>query len=1166
MKHNATLLLLIATIFLHTNVQAYSQGITLKVSDVTLDKVFNLIQKQTKFVFIYSGKQLAGTKRVSVDVTNEKFEKVMQMVMDGQPLRYELDKEYVIIKGKLPKVEVEPGELTGKVMNEKGEPVAGATISVEGSDIVTATEADGSFVLRNVDAKVTLKVTSVGYEPQRIKLTKDVTSLFIKLLVTAQQMKEVVISTGYQKVSAEKFVGSYSQLDSAAYSRRAGMGIIDRLDGTVNGVLFNKKGAVKTMQIRGISSLGGGNNYSSLLDPLIVVDNFPLDKRFDLNSINPNDVESITVLKDAAATSIWGARAGNGVIVITTKKGKYNRPVGINIASNITIENKPDLYYIPRISGHDFIETERFLYNQGFYDSKLEDVYGWPSVSPVIELLEKREKNQISEDELNELIDELSNVDVREQLNKYIYKPAIRQQHFIGLNGGTNTINYNVSFGFNTVDPNLRGGKGSHQFTINSSTSFRPFKNLEIQAAISLGQERSKIASITLPGLYPYTKLANELNEPLPVPYQIRDAYLDTLSYPGLLDWRYRPLDEIRNANNVSSNKFMNLNFNLTYKLFNWLNMAFSYQYLSQVSTGESKSNLHSYLARDLINRFYNPDPNVDSKLKYPIPVGDILNSTLAESFAQNGRFTLNYFKNLGIHQITAMFGTEVSETSGYSQGNQFYGYNEQNGSYRTNMDFFNFYPNTFASYPGTLSLIPNGQYYRDQPLNRFASLLANFSYTYNNLYTLYASARRDGANVFGVNANNRWKPLWSAGGKWNLSNEKFFSSNWIHSLALRGSYGYSGNVNNTASGKLTIAYSPTLGPFTNFVYGYPTAVNNPDLRWEKVGQINIGVDFSFFKERINGSIDFFRKKSVDLIANYPFDPTTGVNQYPVNSASLKGTGFELNISSINLDKKIRWTTNLGVSHTRTIVTKIYKGGFKANDFIFYGLNPAEGKLAYAISSYKWAGLDSLTGDPLGYLNGKVSKEYNKIANDSIENQKYHGSAIPLYLATFSNSIKYRNISLSFLITGRFSYFFRKPALDIIHRGELTGTSYINDYSIRWQKKGDEKITNVPSVVYPLPPEQSGRDEFYKGAEINVLRADNIKLQDIRIQYDWVRKGNSNFPIRSAQLFFYPNNLNLIIWRANKSSLDPDFTSGVSSDPTAAPPPKTWTFGINVSF
>ena len=174
MKHYATLLLLIVAIFLHTNVQAYSQGITLKVSDATLDKVFNLIQKQTKFVFIYSGKQLVGTKRVNVDVINEKFEKVMQMVMDGQPLRYELDKEYVIIKAKFPILNEnhlsKPGELVGRVTNEKGEPIAGATITVKGTDLMTSSALDGFFSLKEVNEKAVIVVTSVGYEPKIVNI------------------------------------------------------------------------------------------------------------------------------------------------------------------------------------------------------------------------------------------------------------------------------------------------------------------------------------------------------------------------------------------------------------------------------------------------------------------------------------------------------------------------------------------------------------------------------------------------------------------------------------------------------------------------------------------------------------------------------------------------------------------------------------------------------------------------------------------------------------------------------------------------------------------------------------------------------------------------------------------------------------------------------------
>lgn len=1168
MKKTTLLLLFIWVLLNQTAANAYSQGITLSFKSAPLSTIFKEIEKQTNYDFIYPADELYARK-VSISVINAKVEEVMDLCLQGLPFTYSVNEKRIVVKKveeKSPAVAAteknDPIELTGKVTDEKGKPVAGATVTVRGTNISTATDTNGTFVIKGVDAKATIMVTNVGFEPQIVSL-RGKTDLSIKLVVTAQQMKEVVISTGYQKVSPEKFVGSYSQLDSVAYHRRSGMGIIERLDGMVNGVFFTKKGPDPlNFQIRGISSLGGGDMNSYSLKPLIVVDNFPMDARFNLNNINPNDVENITVLKDAAATSIWGVRAGNGVVVITTKKGKYNKSLQVSISSNITVENKPNINYIPRIATSDFIDIEMNLFEQGFYDANLEDTYSWPLVSPVVEILNRRRNNEINEKTAVEEINALRKYDIREDLLEHVYKPSVRQQHYLNLNGGTNQFNYNFSFGFNTISPNIKGSKGSQQYTFNSTTSFRPIKALELQASINYGQGKSKIVPFDYVSIYPYTRLVDDMGTPIAVPYQIRTAYLDTLSAPGLQDWRYRPLDEIKLNNSTDDDRFLNVNLALNYKISTWLSASINYQFASQNNSGKTIKSVNSFSTRDLINRFHNPDPLIDPSMNYPVPIGDILFLSSSESSSSNGRASLNFGHTVGRHQITGMIGSEISQTKGYTSNNQYYGYNERTGTFTNNMNFNIYYPQTFATYPGASGLIQNDQYYFMQPLNRFVSFFGNGSYTLDNKYTIYGSARRDGANVFGVNSNNKWKPLWSVGAKWQLSSESFFNIDWINNLFLRTSYGYSGNVNNSSSGKLTMIYSPSAYYLTNSYYAIPASATNPNLRWEKVKQLNLGIDFSVWKGRLSGSMDYYRKISVDLIANYPLDPTIGVNTYPVNAASLNGNGFEILLRSINTVGEFNWQTTLGATYSKTIVTKVYDGGFKASDFILYGLNISEGREAFAIASYKWGGLDSLTGDPMGYLNGKISKDYQRIFNDSVQNQIFHGSSIPRYTLNVGNTFSFKSFSFSFTLNGRFQYYFRKPSLEINHRGEFRGTNYTSEYYARWQKPGDEKATNIPSIIYPVPSEVSNRSSFYSGSEINVLRGDNIKLQDIRIQYEFRQRRKKTF--NSIQVFFYPNNLNLIVWRANNSSLDPDFSGGSSA--TAIPPPKTWTFGANVNF
>ncbi|MGN6417908.1 MAG: carboxypeptidase-like regulatory domain-containing protein, partial [Pseudobacter sp.] len=298
------------------------QPITISLKNASLESVFSEIRKQTGINFIYTKDLLQRATKVSIEVRNESLQKVMELVMKDQPLTYTLLDEYVVIKKKAPAdIMLEgPRVVKGIVTNQRGDAVMGATVSVKESKNVTFTDETGTFTLRNVTDGAVIVVTSVGYASREVTAQSEPLVIMLQNKVNELVPVAVVVSTGYQQVSKEKMVGSFSQLDSAAFHRRAGMDILTRLDGTVPGVLFQKKDPFVPVQIRGISTVGmAGTNSTQAYAPLIILDNFPYNGSLD--NINPNDIKDITVLKDAAAASIWGARAGNGVIVITTRRG-----------------------------------------------------------------------------------------------------------------------------------------------------------------------------------------------------------------------------------------------------------------------------------------------------------------------------------------------------------------------------------------------------------------------------------------------------------------------------------------------------------------------------------------------------------------------------------------------------------------------------------------------------------------------------------------------------------------------------------------------------------------------------------------------------------------------------------------------------------------------------
>jgi hypothetical protein len=362
-----------------------------------------------------------------------------------------------------------------------------------------------------------------------------------------------------------------------------------------------------------------------------------------------------------------------------------------------------------------------------------------------------------------------------------------------------------------------------------------------------------------------------------------------------------------------------------------------------------------------------------------------------------------------------------------------------------------------------------------------------------------------------------------------------------------------------------------TTDPITGLQYSTPNLAANNNLKWENVGITNLAIDFSLLKtQRVRGSFEVFRKKANNLISLTPNPISTGVEVYVANAANLKTDGYEIKLDSRNLEGPISWSTDFGWSYAKTIVTRLYRqnpGGYKVSDFSQYGLNAYEGQPIFQLASYRWAGLDPLNGDPLGYYQGQVSKNYTNIINDSTKNQVIHGSSLPLSTAFLRNIISWRSLSLSFNLTGRFQYYFREPSVNIDNALNLSP-----DYFKRWQKPGDEAFTSIPSISYPLSGAYGGlRSNFYSYSEIFVKRADNIRLQDVNLSYQWTNKGHKMIPFQSVNFFAYLNNINWIVWRLEDSTWDPDFVQGGSAGGQIAgqvppPPSKTWTVGAALNF
>ncbi|NQX37771.1 SusC/RagA family TonB-linked outer membrane protein [Pedobacter steynii] len=1164
MRANLTTVLLISAI-IQVSASSFAQKITLSEKNAPLMKVFRAIRAQTGYDFMLTARTLKGTKDITIEVKNAELNDVLKKIFEGQPLKYFVNDQTIIVSEKegvgLSGKEKSLMDITvrGRVVDEKGEGLPGATVKLKGNEskVSIVTSSEGKFSINIPGENAVLIVSYVGYKTKEINVSGADVDLVIRLEPVTGQLEEVsVVSTGYQTIPKERSTGSFEKIDNALLNRSTGASILSRLENITPGLFVDRRlnseraPGIGNISIRGLTTL-----TQAIATPLIIFDNFPYPG--ELENINPNDVESVTILKDAAAASIWGARAANGVIVITTKKGNYNRRTQVSFNTNLTVLEKPDLFTLKPMTASDYIDLEKTLFNNGFYNNKIDDIYTWPYLSPVVELMlnARQPGATISQEEADTQINTLRNHDVRNDYTKYVYRMGIAQQYALNINGGGNEFTYLLSGGFDNNRINVVKNQGQ-RITLRSAFAYKPISELEFEGGMFYTQSKDLASGNFSRLLYdpavvlPYTRLANQDGNPLVVGRNYGVRFLDTAD-PRYLDWRYRPLAELDASSNTINTYDWLMNLGLNYKISKIFSASVKYQYGRTIAENTNLQRQESYYTRNLINlltTFNGTEP------KRNLPLGGVLGQFRGNNDAYNIRGQINASKTWNDkHQFDGLVGVEKSEKHLQSNSSTVYGYNEEVLTH-ADVDHLTQFISpvySFVSLPSNIDI--NDQLYR------FTSIFANAAYTYNSRYTISASGRKDAANLFGVNANLRGTPFWSTGISWDISKEPFYHFALMPFLKLRATYGYQGNTDSRLSAHSSIRYASANAYTISLPYADLINPANNDLRWERVGTLNLGIDFRSKDNVISGSIEYYKRHSKDVLNTTPLDYTTGFSSAIYNSSDLKGKGLDLSLHSLNLKGSFKWNTDLFLNYNSNKVTKYTPLNTDITNYINEGLAVSSGLIVgrpvYAIFSYGWAGLDPNSGDPMGYLNGEKSKDYTALTSVTPDQLQYHGSAIPIWSGAFRNTFTYKNISVSANIIGKFGHFFRRSSIDY---GSLLNPNSTNivgghsDYALRWQKPGDESSTNVPSFIYPDDPL---RDKFYAGSAILIDKADHIRLQDITLGYTLDR---TSWAIKNVKIFANFSNLG-IIWRANKLGLDPEFYRGY-------PAPRTIALGLNANF
>jgi len=1019
------------------------------------------------------------------------------------------------------------------------EPLKGTTLKI--GNRTSKSDNLGKFSLSGSINSDKLFISHLGYKDTILSISQVDMVLDIQLRPKENMIEQVeVINTGYQKIQKDRTTGSFAHVDAKTLQRNPSMNLLSRLNGVANGLLIDRNaGNPDGLSVRGRSTIFSNTK------PLIVIDNFPYEG--DLDNINPNDIESVTVLKDATAASIWGVRSGNGVIVITTKQPKDK--LSVEYSSNFLFRKRPNLFTEKLMSSSDFIDSEIWLFDKGYFDRDINVPY--QQISPVVNILNQMRTGEITQEKGTKEIDAFRNYDVRSDLQKYFYRNLFQHQQQFSISSATSNFKNILSGGF---DQSLsdKVGTSNNRLNVRNANHWNVFRErIKLNTEIWYTQNNTMVKnSQGYTPKYPYEKLADSEGNALEASRSstLRRSYTDTAGNGLLLDWKYRPLNELRDGLNQNEIKDEQLRFQtgLQGKLYRSFNLSMNYLFSKNWINGVNLLQQESFEARDLINQFSQIDPVTQTVIR-PIPLGEILKRNDSNIKAHYGRVQIDWNERIKeVHVLSGLLGMEWRrDRNDFQDFGYFYGYNEKLETY-TPVDIFSFYQ---LYHNNRQSIIPQvGTRIRSLDNNR--SIFGILSYTYDNNLTFNASFRKDESNIFGVKSNQKGVPLWSLGFSYSI--QELLDWKPLNLLKLRATYGYNGNINKNTTAYLTSKFFRTMN-----LWGNPMdeILNPPNstLRWEKVQNINFGIDFSFFNHRFSGSIEYFQKNGKDLMGGSSLAPQAGKVEFFGNVANTSTRGLDFQLKTLWLDGKLfRFQTDFIFNRVQDKVTKYFLEPGANSDIVYsFDIMPLEGYPINSLVVYASQGLND-SGNPVGILNGMPSTDYPEIRNGLERSSiKILGSKVPTSFGSIRNSFTYKSLDLSFQILYKWGNYV-KIGNSFSSNGLINGSYNFSDYPKMWMSPGDEQHTNVPTFSYPA---DFNREDFYQASEVLAIKGGMARLQDVKISYSIspFRNQSSNL-----QVYLYTSNLGLL-WKQNLKGLNPDLISGYQV-------PIEWSIGFKFNY
>lgn len=1015
-------------------------------------------------------------------------------------------------------------KITGTVVDNSGEPVISASVIVKGTTVGTMTDLEGKFSINLPEGKNTLVFKLVGLQTVEVKASPN---MQVVMQTDENLLDEVVISAAYgfaksgSQFGSKAVVGSdkidvpLTSFDKALQGNAAGVQSISN---------SGQPGAGQQVVIRGVGTINGGTSPLYILDGIAVstenhgnmtqtASTTSADNMNPLSNLNPNDIENITILKDAASTSIYGSRATNGVVIITTKKGKAGKTqFNLKMSKGFSSRTSKTPRMMNKDQYIDFITEARL--NAGYSDGT----------------------TKVGGKDINTFI-----------ANNFRVRNADQDFYDFDWQGAT----FKDSAPVSTVDFSARGGNDKTKFFISLSmldqdgvvidTYLKRYTgriNLDhtVNDNVKLGMNtigsyNVQRSPMTTGGYYVSPVFGAAMYSPL-------DAGI--ISSGSTL---YTPQSQSSPATFTPLEAGPNINYITTYANANFLaNSAYD-----DFSSRTARSITNAYLQWSFLNGFifkgtagYDYYYLTEEEWRDARPKGNsasygrgLAETSVTEQLMWTENATLNYIKTIADqHNLNFLIGQEL-------QGE---GYRYSGGAAQ---DF----PGSYFHYMSQ-GATPYAVYG-----SRFESTLASFfgtvNYDFDQKYYLSASLRTDGSSR--LSKDNRWHSFWSVGGSWKIKKENFLKDvELVNNLALRTSYGTSGNQSGISRYQALALYKG--GGYNGGAGLYPTQIGNPNLKWEKTASIDLGLEFSLFDNRIDGTIDWYRRNTTDALLSTQLSRTTGFESLISNVGELYNTGIEVSLNgAIVRTKDILWKLGFNISTNKNQITKLYEGSDIINGQFIY----REGEDVHSLYAYRWAGVNPADGRPMYYdKDGEIMYTYNEKG----DTRQIVGSASPKFYGGLNTSLNAYGFDLS--LNFYFNYGNKIYDASWMMFTSAGQRALWNQYEIiatdRWKQEGD--ISEFPKAVYGYTSAVYGTT-----TDKSIFDGSYIRLRDVTFGYTLPKKWLKSVGLEGVRL--YAQGTNLLTF-----TKFPDYDPEVGGGRLAGyyylgyPNTRTVTFGIDVKF